>query len=89
MKVLFLGVSNIGPEAKEFWDNLHPPIDRLLLSELANKKVGGHTKIWRSKKYHGWSNFDQNDYEEVIRLVRKVTDGKLWRIEHYWPGHQR
>jgi hypothetical protein len=64
---------------------VHPPIDRLLLDELA-RKVGG---IWLDQK-RSWSKFCFHEYEEVIEKV-KVTVGDeagLWTIEKYWPGNQ-
>ncbi len=63
---------------------IHPPIDRLLLEELANKNRPHHD-FFREMKTKGWTNFEQVDYKEVINKVRDITNGELWRIEEFWP----
>jgi len=68
---------------------LHPPIDRLLLGELARKNVGGISKHWDSAQKIGWSNYDSDTYELVIGLIRRIMgDDHLWKIEEYWQGNQ-
>jgi hypothetical protein len=83
-----------------FIDNLdqfkfiHPPIDRLLLKELADKNFGDRKdSFWRSKEKRGWSNFTEEDYSEVIKIIKETLYKKeagcgLWKIEYYWVGHQ-
>ncbi|TBG27795.1 hypothetical protein ELG79_22170 [Rhizobium leguminosarum] len=86
LKCLFLS----GPESlsdisiQERANALHPPIDRLLLGNLAARDVGGRSKFWRKQWLKGWSNFNSEDYQATIDNIRSVTRGALWRIEQYW-----
>lgn len=67
---------------------LHPPVDRLLLNELARKDTKRAEK-WRTYRDTGWSKFSSKDYEEVIDLISDHQNGApLWQIERYWQGHQ-
>lgn len=67
---------------------IHPPIDRLLLKELADRAEGDERKKWRMWENKGWSNFSSNQYEEVIQFVKsKLGEEKgLWEIEKFWKG---
>ena len=69
---------------------LHPPVDEVLLKELADKDVGGHAKVWRAFRNKRWSKFDSETYEGVVALIREslLPDEDLWKIEKYWKGHQ-
>ena len=68
---------------------LHPPIDRTLLGQLAERNVSGFGLKWREFQRANWSKFDSDQYEEVIDLIRKVSPKQaLWKIEEYWKGHQ-
>lgn len=68
---------------------LPPPIDALLLSELARKNVGGFKQDWRHLHTQAWSKFDSAMYERVIDLIRRVLPPgePLWKIEEHWKGH--
>jgi hypothetical protein len=86
LKVRFVCSLN---EADDRVMTLHPPIDRVLLSELANKNIGGFEVEWRNFMQLGWSNFDSKTYENVIARIRLSIPGQpLWKIEQYWKGHQ-
>ena len=69
---------------------LHPPIDRVLLTELSKKNVGGKVKIWKSFADIGWSNYNEKEYYEVIKNIRECIPIHLglWTIEQYWQGFQ-
>ena len=68
---------------------LHPPIDRVLLEELARKDFGGKRKFWAQSNKCGWSKFDSATYEGVIKRIREALNGSpLWEIEQFWKGHQ-
>ena len=68
---------------------LHPPIDSVLLSGLADANVGGHRKEWKQAARTRWSKLGSDDYEQVIALIRQSLKGApLWRIEEYWKGNQ-
>jgi hypothetical protein len=68
---------------------LHPPIDSVLLKNLARNNVGGRTSIWRNAQKKGWSNFDSKDYQGVIDSLRQAFTGHpLWQTEQYWDGNR-
>jgi hypothetical protein len=68
---------------------LHPPIDRVLLEELARKDFGGKRKFWAQANKCGWSQFDSATYEELIKEICEALNGRpLWEIEQFWKGHQ-
>lgn len=78
---------NLWPdEQRSKMANIHPPIDRLLLTALANENVGGLGTFWRNKARQGWSKFSSDEYEEVLENIRRCTAGELWRIEQHWVG---
>ncbi|MCJ2063384.1 hypothetical protein MKK63_11755 [Methylobacterium sp. J-088] len=88
-------LSPLAQEEPSRADIIHPPIDRLLLLALAqHAKVAEPFKRtsdchWRKYAALGWSNFNSEDYENVIGEVRRFSNGKpLWTIEEYWIGHQ-
>jgi hypothetical protein len=88
LKVYFIDQLNI-------FKFIHPPIDRLLLNNLARENIGGLKKtVWNKYNSKGWSNFSREDYRQVIASIKEalkheIKDEKsLWKIEYYWPGHQ-
>ena len=69
--------------------NLHPPIDDVMLRELARLDVGGYRKEWQRVRTVRWSKLDSNGYERLIQLIRLCLRGEpLWMVEQHWPGHQ-
>ena len=89
-KAMFLNdVSDDCSDQQKIINALHPPIDRLLLQNLAEEKVGDLEKFWKEKENKGWSNFSSDDYEDVIRHIKYVTKGRLWEIEEFWPGFKK
>lgn len=81
-------LNNLNDEQSQKLNAIHPPIDRLLLAELATHNVGGKRNFWRQHRDIGWSNFSSDQYQAVIEGVRTCTGGALWRIEEHWVGHQ-
>jgi hypothetical protein len=68
---------------------LHPPIDRALLKELSLRNFGGARRFWNESMNIGWSNFDSDQYEIVIKTIRIAMGGSpLWEIEQHWRGYQ-
>ena len=73
-------------------DAIHPPIDRILLTELSKKDIiKERVKFWREKANYGWSKFKEQDYDEVIKEIKEIQKEKnepLWMIENAWLGYQ-
>ena len=69
---------------------LHPPIDALLLTALAEANFGRQAQAWRKFRDLRWSKFDSAMYQAVIDLMRRSlpAGAPLWQIEEYWEGHQ-
>lgn len=68
---------------------LHPPIDSVLLDELARQNVGGLRSTWNSARKARWSKFNSEQYESVIAGIRSALGGApLWEIEKHWQGYQ-
>jgi hypothetical protein len=69
---------------------LHPPIDAVLLRDLARRNVGGLSRRWLIAQHRRWSKLSSRQYEDVIEAIRTALgDGEpLWKIETYWQGHQ-
>jgi hypothetical protein len=69
---------------------MHPPIDEVLLTRLAELNVGGFESDWKAARAIRWSKFDSDQYETVINLIRRsLPDQPLWKIEEYWAGHRK
>lgn len=69
--------------------SLHPPIDSLLLDELAAQNVGGFRHVWNQARKIRWSNFNSEQYETVISKIREaMPNNALWEVEKYWRGYQ-
>lgn len=79
-----------GHHADERVQMLHPPIDEVLLKELAAMNFGGNAASWRKFRQARWSKFDSETYESVVELIRSSLppNEPLWKIEEYWRGHQ-
>jgi hypothetical protein len=78
-----------GHDSHERVRALHPPIDSLLLKELAKKNVGGVRPLWRTAQAWRWSKLTSDQYETVIHHIRlALPAAALWEVEQYWQGHQ-
>lgn len=78
-----------GHHAHKRVQNLHPPIDDVLLKTLADLDIGGYAKQWRQARKTRWSKFSSEQYEQVIALIRQCLNGEaLWKIEEHWRGNQ-
>ena len=59
----------------------HPPIDRILQTEL--KKAG------YLKQILSWTSLDESDYMHLIKKLRDYPEFKpFWHIEKYWRGSE-
>jgi len=63
----------------------HPPIDRILLSNLFNKNKAW--KIFNVQKT-AWTNIDRNKYFEIIDALRNIQSENnfeyFWMVEYFW-----
>lgn len=68
---------------------IHPPIDSLLLDELAEKDSIRFPAVWSKYVRIRWSKLSSDEYQDLIDTIRLFMDGKpLWAIEEYWRGFQ-
>jgi hypothetical protein len=68
---------------------LHPPIDSELLKALGHANAGGLRREWHAAWKRSWTNFNSDEYLQVIMLIRKVAGtNPLWTIEQHWAGHR-
>ncbi len=79
-----------GPDSKTiFADLIHPPIDRILLKELAQcvQYPKDIRKSWRSIN---WTTCDETNYFKLISSLRTLGLDKpaFWRLESYWDVMQ-
>jgi hypothetical protein len=59
---------------------IHPPIDRILLSNLiAEKKLG-------KERMGNWTTMRKEQYSQIINNLR-VNFHVLWKVEVYWKAH--
>ena len=64
---------------------LHPPIDSILLKELARLNCGKLGPVWRTAAKIGWSNFSSKQYELVASCIRSVQHPwPAWLVEKHW-----
>lgn len=69
----------------------HPPIDRLLLSDIVRNACISvpDLKIIRGGRDGGWSNLSSENYERLIEALQRISPQQpFWHIERYWCGFQ-
>ncbi|MBO0936729.1 hypothetical protein J2I47_09250 [Fibrella sp. HMF5335] len=58
---------------------IHPPIDRVLLTNIADKIDGlGHLK------QVNWTQLSEDSYWMLIKQLRAKIDPFNWRVEEFW-----
>ena len=66
---------------------LHPPIDRILLQQLAADPVdpATHRVAWRGIR---WTQLNADDYFQLIHELREggLDQPAFWAIERYWAA---
>ena len=68
---------------------LHPPIYGLLIDGIKTAIRDNKLLKIELPSNKTWSKFECKDYEEWIRVITSLLDGKpLWKIEEFWPVHQ-
>ena len=60
---------------------IHPPLDRILLQELAKGKSFPNLKELASKS---WTQFDKTGYWDVVKIIRLSGAPFYWRLEKDW-----
>jgi hypothetical protein len=63
---------------------IFPPIDSVLLKNLANKSRDPELKFLADKK---WTQFDEGGYQEIMEDIEKWSvrnNLKYWELEKYW-----
>ena len=57
---------------------IHPPIDRILLTNLHKKQPTlGVNKI-------NWTELEEEPYFELIEKLRTLKLDKFWKLEEFW-----
>ena len=59
-------------------ENIHPPLDRILLTNL--KKCYG----LKNYTYKPWTQLDKKSYWKLIYLLEKQEIKIDWKLEQYW-----
>lgn len=82
-------VINAGFEESAFAKVIHPPIDRILLQNLAKdvRFAASHRKLWRSVS---WTMLDEDRYFELIDSMRSagLDEDAFWKAERYWSAQE-
>jgi hypothetical protein len=59
-------------------DNIHPPLDRMLITNFIKcNKIKEYT-------YKPWTKLSKKDYWDLISLIEKYYGNIDWRLECYW-----
>jgi hypothetical protein len=66
---------------------LHPPIDSRLIAVIKGNLSGSSLRTFRTLTNRPWSQFDSEQYEELITVLRSWMNGlPFWKLEALWPG---
>lgn len=59
-------------------ENIHPPLDRILLTKFKKcNELNDYT-------YKPWTKLDKNEYWDLISLIEKHEGRINWKLEQYW-----
>ena len=58
---------------------IHPPIDKILLTSMANKING-----LQNCKSISWTKLDKEKYWELVKQIRLYVENFDWHLEKYW-----
>lgn len=59
-------------------ENIHPPIDRILITNfLKCKEIKEYT-------YKPWTKLNKIDYWNLIKIIEKYNGNVDWTLEQYW-----
>lgn len=59
---------------------VHPPIDSILLTNVAKKLKGLFSDFGQKR----WTQFDKGEYFDVIDSLRTIKLDGFWKIEEFW-----
>ena len=66
---------------------LHPPIDRLLITNIRRELSGSCLREFSRLTTTPWSQLDSEQYEQLIITLRSWMKGlPFWKLEALWPG---
>jgi hypothetical protein len=75
----------LGPGRKTAFARIaHPPIDGILLRNLAKSEVKSeHKDKWAKIK---WTKLDDEEYYELVKQLRDALGPKepFWKLERFW-----
>jgi hypothetical protein len=64
---------------------IHPPIDRILLQNLAGcKEFSGLSSL----RKESWTQFTEDQYWKIADLIRQETKSFNWKLEQFWEPAQ-
>ena len=67
---------------------IHPPIDRILLQNIAKKK-GLDRRKKELLRETNWTQLDERSYFKLVKLLLEICgDEPFWKLEEYWTVTQ-
>ena len=73
-------LNNISAKPAAF---IHPPIDRILLQNLAKKTADMETK--KRLKESNWTQLEEPEYFDLIGILKAINGNRpLWLVEEHW-----
>lgn len=63
-------------------DVAHPPIDRILLTNLRKK----FKKVIEIPDEINWTKLNENEYFALIGELKKLSFEKFWQLEEFWSA---
>jgi len=72
---------DLSSEAAKF---IHPPIDRILLQNIA-RDPNVNKEYSRKLRNTNWTSLDESEYFDLISILKEINgDQPFWKIEEYW-----
>ncbi len=62
----------------QFCENIHPPLDRVLITNFIK------CNNIKEYKYKPWTKLTQTDYWKLIEIIEKYNGSVDWKLERYW-----
>lgn len=75
---IYLKTTLIIPKKGKGCNNIHPPLDRILITNFVKcNNIKGYT-------YNPWTKLSKGDYWYLISLIEKYESKIDWELERYW-----